>query len=160
LAHYRSGAGGTIPANKLIDNEIKKDKSYKQLINDMKAQIQNELKAVSLTKTSGVGSNSIKEYCSCTTLGSYGLTAKYNYKWTATAFKYGNGKYCRTVSTSPFTVPLSGYDIWDFEPNEGYGTIKNLLRETIPGIIASFRSNGKAKAFTINISFGIQSPKR
>jgi len=156
LAHYRSGAGGSVPAKKLIDVEVKKDKSYTSFINELKSSIKADLGKVPYTKTTGTKTfkSTSRKMFSCDTLGNYGMNYTYLYNWTATAFKNVNGKQCRTVSTvSSVPVTFDGYDYWDFEPNEGYSGLKNTLREKIPGIIASWGAKGKQKAFTITVNF-------
>ena len=157
LAHYRSGAGGSVPAKKLITNELMKHKTYTKFLQTLKDKAKTELKQVSVAKTRGTVSyaSDKKTYLSSMTLGGYGLSAKYSFSWKATAFKKAsNGRMCRTVSTTaPVTVSFDGYDYWDFEPNEGYSGVKNLIREKIPGVIASWRAGGKEKPFTITVNF-------
>jgi len=155
LAHYRSGAGGVVPAAKLIDSELKKDKTYVSLIKNKKNEIKEELAKVDKDKTSGTitAPSSKTNYLSSMTLGSYGVVPAYSFKWSASAYKTVNGKTCRTVYTpAAVSMTLTGQDYWDFEPNTGYSGLKNLIREKIPGYIASWRANGKEQPFTITVS--------
>ena len=156
LAHYRSGAGGTIPAKKLIDEELIKDRTYVAFKQRMVEQVRKELANVDINATSGSINYASKEKqnLDSTTLGLYGLNNSYSYSWTATAFKDVDGKECRNVSTTaPVNMSLDGMNYWDFDPNTTYSGIKNSIHEKLPGLIAQWNANGTCKAFTITINF-------
>ena len=162
LAHYRSGAGGTVPAGPGLYSEMQSDSSYETRImgNDsVLAQriIDNTLSKVSKSQTSGTIQNvpgSTIGNLECSTLGSYGFNISYSATWNATNWTYDatEEKYYRYV-TAPVTVSLSGSNGWNFDWNADYNLWENITRELIPGWIAGARGN--PANFTITYSTSV-----
>ena len=153
LNHYRSGKGGTVAAGPGLIAEMKADKSFDSMLQNLSQGISAKLLSVKTNETSGIVSNSLGAYRGLEaypTLGSYRLDIKYNANWTATEWiKESDGRYSRVVSSN-FTIYFSGENAWDFEWNENYGIFKNITQELIPGYIAG--STGNPKNFTITYS--------
>ena len=162
LAHYRSGAGGTVPAGPGLYSEMQSHSSYETRImgNDsVLAQriIDNTLSKVSKSQTSGTIQNvpgSTIGNLECSTLGSYGFNISYSATWNATNWTYDatEEKYYRYV-TAPVTVSLSGSNGWNFDWNADYNLWENITRELIPGWIAGARGN--PANFTITYSTSV-----
>eukprot|EP01107_Rhizomastix_libera_P013920 TRINITY_DN409_c0_g1_i1.p1 TRINITY_DN409_c0_g1~~TRINITY_DN409_c0_g1_i1.p1 ORF type:complete len:220 (+),score=34.60 TRINITY_DN409_c0_g1_i1:22-660(+) len=154
LAHYRSGCGTTVPAVGLVTDELKKDASYTALSKNTAAAIKAKLAAVPVDTSSGSISGSQSLQLSSMTLGSYGVSATWSGSWVSTAFKPVSGRQCRSVyTTKDIALDVKGKDYWDFDPNSGYSWVKNLVREKIPGFIASWRAGGNQKPFYITVDF-------
>ena len=153
LNHYRSGAGGIVPAGSGLISEMTSASSYTDMIQSLQNGIENKLIAVAKSDSSGTVSNAPDSYRgleSYPTMGSYRLDINYNAHWTASSWtKDSEGKYYRTISSS-FTVFFSGSNGWDFHWNPEYPFIKNVCDELLPGYIAG--SVGNPKDYTITYS--------
>lgn len=141
LAHYRSKAGGRIPANESLFKEMKSDPSFKKnfgpkgnVVKGIQTKIANALRNGEKTVSNEIGS---RRGMNCRTLGSYSASIEYNHP-------VSSGK-------NIVSIRLYGYDCWDFEPSEAHNWFGNLTQEIIPGIIA-----GNGKPFDITYDFTIQ----
>ncbi len=159
LAHYRSGAEGTVAAGSGLYSEMAANSTYQNRIvgnNSVLASIiKAKLASVSLSQSSGTLSNSSGAYIGgleCSTLGSYALNVAYSTAWGSTAWQWDAsvGKYYRDVYTGQFSVNLSGSDGWNFDWNASYNLWQNITRELIPGWIAG--ATGNPANFTISYS--------
>jgi len=159
LAHYRSGAGGTVDAGSGLYSEMAADSTYQSRIVGNNSVLANRIKAklasVSTSQNSGTLSNSSGAYIGgleCETLGSYALNVSYSTAWSSTAWQWDAslGKYYRDVYTGYFSVGLSGTDGWNFDWNASYNLWQNITRELIPGWIAG--ATGNPANFTISYS--------
>ena len=153
LNHYRSGKGGTVAAGPGLIAEMKADKTFASMLQNLSQRISEKLLTAKTNETSGTVSNSPGAYRGLEaypTLGSYRLDIEYNANWTATKWeKESDGRYSRLVSSS-FTVYFSGENAWDFKWNENYNFIQNVTQELLAGYIAG--SVGKPKDFIITYS--------
>ena len=153
LNHYRSGEGGKVIAGPELIAEMKADKSFNLMLQNLSHGISEKLLAVKTNENSGTIFNSPGAYRGLEaypTLGSYRLDIEYNANWTATNWiKEADGRYSRLISSN-FTVYFSGENAWDFEWNANYDFIKNITDELLAGYIAG--SVGNPKNFIITYS--------
>jgi len=148
LAHYRSGAGGTVSAGSGLYSEMASNSSYQTGIvgnsSTLAGIIKSSLANVSKASNSGtISSSQVAVLLQCSTLGGYYLNASYSTSWGATAWQWdaSAGKYYRDVYTGQFSVALSGTDVWNFDWNASYNLWQNVTRELIPGWIAGAIGN-------------------
>ena len=156
LQHYRSGAGGVVPAGQGLITEMKQDPTYVTAIqNGIRSSISSKLNNVDYSISSGTVSvtpNSSRGL-NCNTLGSYGVGIDYSANWSATAWQQnGNGEYFRDVSISSVTINMSGHNDWDFSWNANYNLWENVTRELIPGAIAGAKGNPNPFRITYSLS--------
>jgi RHS repeat-associated protein len=146
LSHYRSGAGGTVPAGSGLYGEMKSNSTYaNNFIGNncsIATIIADKLLNVSKSNSSGSFQNSpgSSRAAECSTLGSYSLDINYTSQWNAGAWQHDSTGDFRYVETD-VTVGLSGSDSWDFNWNASYNLWQNISRELIPGWIAGARGN-------------------
>ena len=163
LQHYRSGAGGIVPAGKGLISEMKNDSSYASKIQSgLKSSISSKLKKVDYNTSSGEVSSTpnASRGLECNTLGSCGVSIDYSTNWSATEWERdGDGGYYRDVFVSSVTIYMSGSDDWDFSWNKDYGIWKNIQRELIPGAIAGAMGNPKSFKITYSLSEGFKNIK-
>jgi LysM repeat protein len=148
LEHFRSGAGGAVPAGPGLYSKIRASESYKKHVAGSDSTLANRiinrtLSMVPFDQPSGHINNSkgakIGEL-NVMPLGSYEFDVSYSSPWNASEW----GKDSRKVWSS-LEVSLSTNELFDFK-NEDYGLIDNLTREYAPGKIA-----GVGKDFYINV---------
>ena len=135
LSHYRGKSGKTVPAHENLINEMKNDKTYKKMINELKEIIKNKItqNTINNRETISAASGSRRGLrCGC--LGSYSVDINYS-------FVPKNGE-------NNVNINFSGYDTWDFEWNENAGFLYNVTQEVIPSMVA-----GKGKPFKITYDF-------
>ena len=145
IKHCRSGCGVAVPSGPKLVKEMRKDKTYKSFAIGKSSKIYSQI-VEHLKGLSDAGDFKIDipsgTVLNCLTLGHYvpkvTVTGTYGYKEV-------NGKHVCTFSA---TALLTGTDVWDFEANPSYSTIKNLILETIPSLLVSLRGN--MKPFDIN----------
>lgn len=150
LAHYRSGYGGTVAAGNGLYDEMIADSTYKERVKSengwVASRIKEKLAQVPYLQMSGIISaapGSRVGQLSSKTLGSYGLSIRYEAPWKATPWRTGfrsffTGRCYREVS-STVRVDFELLTDWNFQPNRNYSWFKNLTGETIPGWIAGAR---------------------
>ena len=138
LAHYRSKAGGSVPASQALIEEMKCQPSFQNTFGpngDVTRGIANKIHDALNQGRSHVQSEpGSRRGLSCHTLGSYSVNIEYNHP-----VCHGENRV---------NVHLWGYDSWDFEDNKGYNAFENFIKERIPGFIA-----GDGKAFNITYDF-------
>lgn len=128
LSHYRSKAGGTVPASSTLIEEMKNDAHFKKdifgpdgkITKIIKKKIEDALKSNVKEIRSQPGSYTGGLWC--TTLGGYSISIDYVHK----PIKGENN----------VNLHLYGKDKWDFAKVEGASKIHNFMHETLPGIIA------------------------
>jgi RHS repeat-associated protein len=152
LSHYRSGAGGVIPAGQGLYAEMRADSSYQDRVKSedgwVATKIKDKLKNVPKNQTTGniqSAPGSFVGQLNSETLGSYGLSLTYNATWNAGPWKkrwlsFISGSCYREVTTN-VTVDYSLYADWNFHWNSQYNWFENVTREVIPGWIAGARGN-------------------
>lgn len=163
LSHYRSGAGGVIPAGPGLYAEMRAHISYHERVagNDswIANQIKRKLRQVPKNQTTGTFSNaggSFVGQLESMTLGSYGLNIQYTLTWNAGPWQsrwhnFLTGGCCREVSTN-VTVNLHNITDWNFQWNPQYSWFDNVTRETIPGWIAGARGNPAGFDISLNLT--------
>ena len=135
LEHYRGKSGITLPANQNLINEMKSNSSYKSMIKELKKGIKSKI-----TSEAFLNGETIKAEpgsyrgISCLTLGSYKVNIDYSF-----VPKEGDNK---------IRIHFWGSDKWDFEWNDSYNLIENIIEEEIPSRIA-----GDGKPFDITYDF-------
>lgn len=141
LAHYRSNAGGSVPATEVLIDEMKKHKSFRDAFGpngDVTNKIRDKIREALSDPSPGKQfiSNERGSYrgLRCYTLGSYSLNIEYNHR------------VCK--GTNHVRLHLYGSDRWDFEYNPNEKFHKNLVNEIIPGIVA-----GNGTPFDITYNF-------
>ena len=136
LRHYRSFAGGRVPANENLINEMKNDNSYKKMIKELRHILTNkgcsQIRQKNFSPISAA-SGSMRGI-SCQTLGSYGVNIEY--------------KFTPKFGENWIEIHFYGYDSWDFNDNKNYNWFQNVTREKIPGMIA-----GKGKEYDVTFDF-------
>lgn len=135
-SHYRSRAGGTVPANQRLYEEMKNDPSFQKFISEMKSILKGKIALTDLDsyiRNAPVSNRSLN----CTTMGAYKLNIEYYHKV--------------TIGTNYVKLHLYGEDLWDFKPSPDKGLLKNLTNEIIPGMIAD--SFGEGLEFSISYDF-------
>ncbi|MDW8350256.1 MAG: hypothetical protein RML49_08405, partial [Verrucomicrobiae bacterium] len=152
LSHYRSGAGGTIPAGYGLYAEMRADSSYQNRVKShdgwVAMKIRDKLENVPKNQTTGAiqsAPGSFVGQLNSKTLGSYGLSLEYNATWNAGPWKerwhsFISGSRYREVSID-VTVNYSLHADWNFHWNPRYNWFENVTREVIPGWIAGARGN-------------------
>ena len=134
MEHYKSGAGGTVKAGKLLIVEIRTSQYMR-----MKKEAQNIAKTIK-SKLPGKtlnGSGNVN-YVFCLTLGHF----DFKYTYSLTILK---NKKCR------IKFSCRGSDLWDFEHGQSQNVkqyLHNLFQEDIPNFIL-----GSGKKFTISYDF-------
>jgi len=135
IEHYRGKSGKTVYADSTLISEIKSAGDYKDMIKDLKGTIKNKITATKIKNGTVIKAASGSNRGSwCLTLGSHLLNIDYSF-----VPKYGNNNV---------SIHFWGSDRWDFENNENYGFIKNLIEERIPSLIA-----GDGKPFDVKYDF-------
>ena len=156
LQHYRSGAGGVVPAGQGLITEMKQDPTYvRKIQSGIRSSITSKLNNVDYSISSGIVSALPDSHrgLDCNTLGSYRVGIDYSANWSATAWQQnGNGEYFRDVSISSVTINMSGYNDWDFTWNANYNFWENATRELIPGAIAGAKGNPNPFRITYSLS--------
>ena len=162
LAHYRSGAGGTVKAGESLYREMKEDSTYEEHVKEdgsLPDRIAKRLENVSKELTSGtfynVPGTSVGQL-KCETLGSYELGVTYTATWHAGPWKksfwhFATGEYYRTISCD-IEAQFVLNERWDFETNPEYTILGNMIREWIPEMIANMNAINP-RPFTITGSF-------
>jgi hypothetical protein len=115
--HWRSNAGGRIPAGQGLYSTIKNSN--------------NVLQNVSKTESRGTITGSGSRGWDCYPLGSFSIVIGYTLEWTAT-----NWNINQRALNGDVTVNFTFSDKWDFEKNPEYSKWKNLYREKLPGFVA------------------------
>lgn len=140
LAHYRSKAGGRVPANESLINEMKNDSTFKSnfgsngsVVKGIQSKIQEALRNGNSIVENAPGS---RRGMNCDTLGSYSASIEY--------------KHHVTPGKNSVKIRLFGSDCWDFEPSDAHSWFGNLTKEIIPGMLA-----GDGKPFDITYDFTI-----
>ena len=131
LSHYRGGSGETVPANGDLISEMKNDKSFKEMINNLKKLIRNKITDEKIDNEITISAaNGSRRGIRCATLGSYSVNIDYS--------------FIPTYGQNYIVLHFDGSDTWDFEWNENKGFFHNMANEFIPGLIA-----GKGTPFDI-----------
>ncbi|MCI5135996.1 MAG: RHS repeat-associated core domain-containing protein, partial [Candidatus Electrothrix sp. AW2] len=163
LSHYRSGAGGVVPAGPGLYAEMRSHKSYRNRVagNDswIAEQIKKKLRTVPKNQTRGTLSNANGSFVGnlqSKTLGSYGLNIQYALIWNAGGWQprwhsFLTGSCFREVSTNA-TVNLTNTTDWNFQWNPQYSWFDNITREVIPGWIAGARGNPAGFDISLSLS--------
>ena len=135
LSHYRGNSGKTVPANQNLINEMKNDKTYKEMIDSLKVTIKNKITQDKINKGETISAApGSRRGLRCGCLGSYSLNIDYS-------FIPRNG-------SNNINIHFWGYDRWDFEWNNNKGFFHNLKNEFLPSLFA-----GKGTPFDITYDF-------
>jgi len=135
ISHYRGKSGNEVPANQNLVKEMKSDKTYKDLITNLKSDIRKQITATKIQQGIKIQNPAeLNKLLKCTTLGSYYANISYSF-----IPKNGNNSV---------RVNFMGSDRWDFDWNSGYNFWQNLFKEEIPSWIA-----GDGEPFNITFDF-------
>jgi uncharacterized protein RhaS with RHS repeats len=151
-SHYRSGAGGTVPAGWSLNREMQAHASFKNRIDgnggeaDLVRRILNNHLERAGSSASGTYSNipgSSVGQLSCPTLGSYGMNVTYQLGYRVSTRASGNH-----VVHFRIEAQYSLVEEWDFASVQGYNAYQNITREHGPGFVAGL-GFPQSKNFTI-----------
>lgn len=147
IRHSRSGCGIDLPGGPGLADEMREDPSWSKFFGpDGKMTQDIQAKLASTTEASGNISNSARLKClHCETMGGYCPTYTYNIPYTCQVVE--GKRNCQAIGY----VNVAGQDEWDFDTNEGYTFMQNLINEWGPWILVELRGNYKEFAVKFNV---------
>ena len=135
IDHYRGKSGQTVYADSTLIGEIKSAGGYKDIIKDLEGSIKDKITDAKIKNGTEIKAADGSYRSSwCLTLGSHSLNIDYSF-----VPHYGNNSV---------RIHFWGSDRWDFENNDSYNFIENLIEERIPSLIA-----GDGKPFDVKYDF-------
>lgn len=151
IVHCRGGSGIALPNGNGLTAEMKSDKTYKKYVGSdesVVAQIiKKKLTKLPWTETKGTLNLNFRSdtVLSCFTLGHYVPTVS-----GAVEYEFMSLSGTQRACIFKAKIKLAGTDPWDFNDNQCYSKLKNLILERIPNFLVSLRGN--MKEFDINYS--------
>lgn len=140
LKHYKSNAGGEVPANQKLINDMQKESSFQKVFGP-KGDVTNGIR------------EKIKKALQNGTKRVQNAPGSHRALWIFTLGNYSvNIEYDHSVSSGEnhVSIHLYGKDLWDFETSDNHSAWENFIEETVPGWIA-----GKGTPFYVTYDFHI-----